>query len=223
MGSSFTRFYGTEVPRLLNNLEYENKHVLDLGAGDGEILYGLYRKLIKSTMVTAVEISRDRCNNIERELPEVDVKCEDATNTGLYSDWFNIIICNQVIEHVEEEGKLIKEIYRLLDKGGVCFLSTVYKERFNFGYYWNKNKERVIDPTHVREYTDISLLVKLRNMFSKVYSHKIPVWFSITDFILPRLGIQGHIYETNWLLRMLRNIRLPVFGYYTWELLLWKE
>jgi len=223
MGSSFTRFYGTEVPRLLKNLDYEDKRVLDLGAGDGEVLYGLYRKLIKAGTITAVEISKDRCDNIERELPEANVKCEDATNTKLYSEWYDIVICNQVIEHIEEENKLLGEIYRLLNKGGVCFLSTVYKERFNFGYYWNKKGERMLDPTHVREYTDISLLIKLRNMFNEVYSLKIPMWFSITDFILPRLGIQGHIYETNWLLRMLRKIKLPVLGYYTWELLLWKS
>lgn len=223
MGSSFTRFYGTEVPKLLQTLDFENKSVLDLGAGDGEILYGL-RDRIDHNKTYAVEISAERVFHINAELPWVTGIVGNATKLNWFTDsTIDIVICNQVVEHIKEEDELLNEIYRVLTKNGVCFLSTIFKEGFNFGYYWKKNGERVLDVTHVREYTNASLLIKLKKMFDHVYSHKIPVWFSITDFILPRLGIQGHIYEKNWVLRMLRKVKLPIVGYYTWEFLLWKK
>jgi len=223
MGSSFTRFYGTKVPVLLSILDFKNKSVLDLGAGDGEILYGL-RDIIDHTKTYAVEISAERVLHINTELPWVTGIVGNATKLNWFDDSnIDIVICNQVIEHIKEEDELLDEIYRVLAKDGVCFLSTVFKNKFNFGYYWKENRERVLDVTHVREYMDSTLLRKLKRRFSRVYSHKIPMWFSITDFILPRLGIQGHIYETNWVLRMLRKIKLPIVGYYTWEMLLWKQ
>jgi ubiquinone/menaquinone biosynthesis C-methylase UbiE len=220
MGSSSTRFYGSGVPSLLK-LFLQGERVLDLGAGDGEILYGLKNEL-KDAEVIAVEISPVRCEQMRKEFKNIKIICRDATKTKLRSGYFDFIICNQVIEHIEKYGKLIREIYRLLKPGGGCFLSTVYKEKFNFGYYRNKKGERVLDPTHVCEYTNNDLKLELSKVF-KIYSHKIPIWFSITDFILPRLGIQGHIYETNKWLRMLRKIKLPIIGYYTWEFMLWKK
>lgn len=222
MGSSNTRFYGTPVPRLLSTLDFEDKRVLDLGAGDGEILYGLGDKLNYSH-VSAVEISRDRVSTMSRELPRVSCYNEDATDTHFSENSFDIIICNQVIEHVDDEDKLLAEIDRLLDVGGMCYLSTVFKEKYHFGYHRNRFGERVLDPTHVREYTDIELYRKVKKLFGRVLQYKIPVWFSTTDYILPRLGIQGHCYEDSWILRQLRRFKLPIVGYYTWEFLLWKK
>lgn len=37
---------------------------------------------------------------------------------------FDIIVCFQVLEHVEKPLQMLKEIYRVLATGGYCFLST---------------------------------------------------------------------------------------------------
>jgi len=225
MGGSFTRFYTNSYPELINDTKLFNADILDLGAGDGEILYGiLSRNLLDHSRVTAVEIDQGRCERINSELKKVNVYCQDATDLKNFpNNSFHTIICNQVIEHVNDDGKLIKEAYRVLKPGGKMYLSTMFKKKFNFGYHFNAKGQRTLDPTHVREYSDISLKLRLSTLFNILKDQKTLQWFSITDFILPRLGLQGHIYEENKLLAWLRKIKLPIVGYYNWEFLLWKK
>ena len=223
MGSSNKVFYGTRARGLLKNLCFKDKNVLDLGAGYGEILYSIKDKLEDANSVVAVEICKDKCEVINKNIKTFRTMCVDATNTGLPDNCFDIIICNQVIEHIEDEDRLISEIHRMLAPGGVCFLGTVFKDSLNMCYYRNRHGDRVLDPTHVREYTDNTLVDKFRKYFYRRYSQKEPLVFAITDFILPRLGIQGHVYENSWILRQLRRIKLPIIGCYNWEFLLWKQ
>lgn len=42
----------------------------------------------------------------------------DITNIKFDNDWFDVIICNHVLEHVEDDQKAMGELYRVLKKGG---------------------------------------------------------------------------------------------------------
>jgi ubiquinone/menaquinone biosynthesis C-methylase UbiE len=37
---------------------------------------------------------------------------------------FDIVVCSHVYEHVPDSGKLMKEIYRVLRPGGICFFAA---------------------------------------------------------------------------------------------------
>ena len=49
--------------------------------------------------------------------PFVDVKV-DITNIPFDSDYFNVLCCSHVLEHVEDDRKAINELYRVLAPGG---------------------------------------------------------------------------------------------------------
>jgi len=49
----------------------------------------------------------------------------DAMNLNLKSKTIDVIICNQVYEHVPNQNKLFKEIYRVLKDDGICYLGAV--------------------------------------------------------------------------------------------------
>jgi len=235
----FTRFYTDNVPFLLRNMVYKKKTILDLGAGDGEIIYGLWRRGLigNDTKVIAVEISPYRCETMREMAKQTDINMEviegDATNLYFLDDHsIDLIICNQVLEHIHKEYKVIKEMHRVIKpmnikeyraNGGRIYLSTVFKKPFNFGYYWNKYGERVLDPTHVREYIDESLVGRLEKYFTIGWNDKTLQCFAITDFILKRLGLMGNIYERVKILKWLRYIKLPIMGYFNWEFILWKK
>jgi SAM-dependent methyltransferase len=53
---------------------------------------------------------------------------------------FNVVISNQVLEHISELNTLMSESYRVLDNGGIFVATVPY-----FRSSWS-----VIDPTHVR-------------------------------------------------------------------------
>lgn len=226
----YTRFYGTDLPPLLgtfaSQISLKEKTILDLGAGDGEILYSLWKKgFVDESKSYATEISHYRCEKLRTLSNKMFVDEGDATFTPYEDSKFDFIICNQVIEHVKNPKALLEEAYRILKSKGHLYLSTVLKRKFNLGYYWNEKGERVLDPTHLREYTDpIQLFdMLIPTGFTFIYHCKTLQWFAITDFLFKRFGMSDYIYEKSRLCRLLRKIKLPIIGYYNWEMLLWKQ
>jgi SAM-dependent methyltransferase len=52
----------------------------------------------------------------------------DITHIDAESDKFDVIICYHVLEHVENDDRAMKELYRVLKKGGSCIIQTPFKE-----------------------------------------------------------------------------------------------
>ncbi len=56
--------------------------------------------------------------------------CE--TNRELITDdYFDLIVCTEVLEHVLNPFKAVKEIYRILKKGGLTFVTTPFNFRIH--------------------------------------------------------------------------------------------
>jgi predicted SAM-dependent methyltransferase len=55
--------------------------------------------------------------------PNVCVKL-DLTSTPMRSDIFDAIICVHVLEHIQEDRKAIRELFRLLKPGGWTIISV---------------------------------------------------------------------------------------------------
>ena len=226
----YTRFYTDKIPEWLRR-DYKGQRILDLGAGDGEILYGLWKnKLIdRNVNIVAVEILEERYRTTRKMLKSINLrsKCLNADATKLCSmhdSSFDFIICNQVIEHIEDDVKALEEMHRILKPDGEIYLSTVYKQFVNMGYYRNAKGERTLDPTHVREFkNENELKLKFWKKFKVKEERKTMQWFAVTDFILRRMNLMGDIYEKKPWLAKLRKIKLPIFGYYNWEMILCKE
>lgn len=80
----------------------------------------------------------------------------DITNIKQADESYDIIICYHVLEHIEEDGKAMDELYRVLKKGGKCYIQTPFKDG---DIYENENikseKDRLIhfgQSDHVRVY-----------------------------------------------------------------------
>lgn len=52
----------------------------------------------------------------------------DATNIAFEDNRFDVVICNHVLEHIPAYYAAIKEIYRVLNKGGMAILQTPYSK-----------------------------------------------------------------------------------------------
>ncbi|MBN1326332.1 MAG: class I SAM-dependent methyltransferase, partial [Candidatus Cloacimonetes bacterium] len=77
-----------------------------------QCFYGRFRKLKNLTYLTA-----------DLESPLADVKM-DIRNMPFADNSFDFIICNHVLEHIDDDKKAIKEIYRILKKGGYALLQV---------------------------------------------------------------------------------------------------
>jgi len=62
--------------------------------------------------------------------------CGDGTDAPLAAASVDIIICNQVYEHVEDQEGLVREIYRLLKPDGFCYFGAGSRYVLIEGHYF---------------------------------------------------------------------------------------
>jgi 2-polyprenyl-3-methyl-5-hydroxy-6-metoxy-1,4-benzoquinol methylase len=76
--------------------------------------------------VTGIDIDKSAIAHATREFSNARVKfeCMDALNTGFAEKSFDVVICNQMYEHVPDAQKLMSEIHRVLNDGGVCYFGV---------------------------------------------------------------------------------------------------
>ncbi len=63
----------------------------------------------------------------------------DVTDINYSDNYFDIIICNHIMEHVDDHLKGFRECYRVLKKGGIAFFSIPYDEKLEKTWYPPEN------------------------------------------------------------------------------------
>ncbi|MBT3408030.1 methyltransferase domain-containing protein [Candidatus Woesearchaeota archaeon] len=66
----------------------------------------------------------------------------NLTNIIFKDNYFDIIICNHVLEHIENDGKAIKELYRVLKPNGWAILQVPISENLKNTFENNKIKSK---------------------------------------------------------------------------------
>jgi len=229
-------FYDEEVPALLElGLALtkdisENPMIVDLGCGDGKLLFAMYRKGFLDNNVGGiygVDISLERIKRLERELPFVKGIISDALNVkNLKDSSIDLVICSQLIEHVKDDDALVLEIKRLLKSGGLAYVSSVIKKWYGIYFYFNNGSFR-LDPTHVREYSSVDDFVELfeKKGFEVINVVTHQIMYPLPDLVI-RLFIKFgfmepdvRFYQRHKIFSWLRKLRAPVLGYKTIEVL----
>jgi ubiquinone/menaquinone biosynthesis C-methylase UbiE len=161
--------------------QYLSAHtnIVDLGCGDGPFIFAL-NNFLSTIKITGIDISERRICSLKKKFKKYKFFCEDVSNTSLKSESYNFVYCSQVIEHVPDDKKLVKEINRILSKEGFLYVSSVIKKPCAIYKYRNKGKF-VLDPTPEREYKTeeefFGLFNGLNLIFKKVYPVKRKVLF----------------------------------------------
>ncbi len=126
--------------------------VLDLGSGEG----GTTKILAKNNNVFSIDISLTRLlrqADHENNLYRVN---GDALRVPLKNESFELIILQDVIEHVKSPAELIDSLYTLLKKDGILYLSTPNRfSMFNF----------IADPHWGMPFVSVLKEKQLRNIF----------------------------------------------------------
>jgi len=93
-----------------------------------------------------------------------DVIIQDMTKSELPGDSYDAVVCVEVIEHVEQDDVFVKNISKVVRKGGWAYFTTP-----NGDYIKNEGPDK--NPDHVRHYTKAQLQTLLEKYFDKVDWH----------------------------------------------------
>jgi SAM-dependent methyltransferase len=80
----------------------------------------LYRVLKANTKMnyTSTDLSKDFLSDFQYNITNLDVKDHS----------FDLVICYHILEHIHDDLKAIKELYRVTKTGGHCIVQTPFKE-----------------------------------------------------------------------------------------------
>lgn len=98
--------------------KYISGKTLDLGAGSGK-----YRNIIKEKAENYLAFD-------VKPGPAIDI-VGDALDLPFGVGIFDTIVCTQVLEHVDKPWIAVKEMSRVLKKGGICILTAPFMEPYH--------------------------------------------------------------------------------------------
>jgi SAM-dependent methyltransferase len=129
--------------------------VLEVGCGEGR---GISLVLPKVASYTAIDKIQPVVEALRAKFPTGRFHVGNIPPLAPFADKsFDVVLCFQVIEHIEDDHGLLKEIHRVLKPGGVLFLTTP-----------NRTLSLSRNPWHVREYTASELSVLAHRFFPGV-------------------------------------------------------
>lgn len=108
--------------------------ILDLGCGDGffaEAVWG------KNKIDIGLDLPNERTINIEKSKIYKKIVYFDGIKIPYQDNFFQTIVSNCVLEHVENLEGLLKEVIRVLRPGGY-FLTGVMCDKWENYFFWSK-------------------------------------------------------------------------------------
>lgn len=122
------------------------KRVIDLGCGTG---YGSAELARQAELVTGVDISQEAIAEARERytLPNLSFEVSSLENLPFPDASFQLGVCFEVIEHLENYRALLSEARRVLSPNGQLIISTP-----NLDFYAESRKHEGPNPFHVHEF-----------------------------------------------------------------------
>ncbi len=164
--------------------ELDFKTVIDIGSGDGSVLYWLDKKGF-CDHIKSVEISESGIAAIQSKgLKSIkEIKLFDGYEIPYSTDEFDLALCSHVIEHVEYPRRLIREIMRVSKY-------QIFEIPIDFSKYVDTQVEHFLSYGHINIYAPQTFRFLLKSEGLEVLSFKN---------LLYEKAVYQHIYrEQKW-------------------------
>lgn len=128
---TFSKGIDETQPIFIHDFEYQfsrpyirKKSVLDIGCWTGNYEYFLRKE---TSFIVALDIEEEALQVARRSFPTINFICASALALPLPKHRFDVVTMWVLLEHLPVNTELValKEISRVLKKGGILFLSTM--------------------------------------------------------------------------------------------------
>lgn len=185
-----------------NEIILKGLRILDIGSGEGSTS----KLFSENNFVVSLEPKRERISKISN-LDSLQPINADGLNIPFKYESFDLIILQDVIEHLEISDQFVKKLYNLLSENGIIYLSTPNRfSLFNIisDPHWGLPLLTLFKREQIRKYfikvfrksdynrDDIAELVslgKIKRMFNKNFAIKLCTKFSVKYLLNHGKGI----------------------------------
>ncbi len=117
---------------ILSKCDIKDKKILDIGCGGGILSEQLCKEGAKVTGIDSscksIEIAREHAKQKNYDIKYINKSIFDITDLNN----FDLIICFEMIEHIDKPHELIKKISKLSSKKSGLFVSTINRNLKSF-------------------------------------------------------------------------------------------
>ncbi len=172
----------------------ENKFVLDVGCGEG---FGTYYLGQKAKKIIGIDNSQKSIEIATKNYKDENIEFiqMNAEKLEFPEENFDSVISMGVIEHVKDYESYLREMKRVLKKGGVCVLSFL------------KRKYKVpLEPYHFREF----YLSEIKELAKKHFSDDFEIYglFNITKEAVSYRKARFKLYDIVYYMGLIRLMKL---------------
>ena len=126
--------FNAGVPRILPNEIYHIKgKVLDIGCGAGYLTGGILKKTLPKLNVYGLDISKTAVSYASKKYLDVKFIVGNVYKLPFPSNYFDAVVANCILEHLEKPQKALQEIRRVMTKQALfCSITPIEADKFVF-------------------------------------------------------------------------------------------
>ena len=199
----------------------QNLKILDIGSGEG----GTSEVLSEDNFVTSFDMNKIRLLRQQNSFSDINLLCGSSSSLPFKNNSLDLIILQDVLEHLDNKEKLINNIYNLLNDNGMIYLSTPNKfsvVNIIADPHWGVPLVSLLKRKSVRKYflnyfrksemnrKDIAELLSLKNIY-ELFADKFEVQLftlhSVKELFKDNKGIVWSDFHLK-LLHILKKVKL---------------
>lgn len=161
------------------------KNILDVGSASGWFLHELKKKFA-NTDCTGIDVYKKAIDYGKERYSNIELLKGDAHKIPFKDASFEVIVCCEVLEHVENPEAVIKEMKRVLKKNGSIIIEIdTGNWLFKFvWFFWTNLRKGVWRDSHVHSFS----VKKLEKLFidndlkikqTKIFNFSLAVVFTL--------------------------------------------
>src|SRR3989344_1082666 len=99
----------------------KNIKILDAGCGEGQLLLKIFNKGYND--IYGADVTPVALESAKKRIPKAKFSLQDLKSLNFSDEYFDVVICTEVIEHIKNYEKVLQELKRILKKNGLLIIT----------------------------------------------------------------------------------------------------